>query len=158
MIKLHFRKFDFVDIWRWNYRDKEYSLYFYSPTQSNKNCWFDKFTFFDNGEMTTYLYFLWMKVEITQKIKPNRHTLEMYENIARRLPSKERHELNLKLIEARYCELLNILEFCEALALEDRDNIEYSAIEIKQMKTELDLIEDLINLYDAICKDVNNGK
>lgn len=148
MFRLAFRKYDFVDVWQWNFRGKDVSVRFYSPTFKHSFCWWDRFTQYYGGEKITYLCFLWMKVEVTEKLQFTKHKKQVYEDIAKRLPDKDRHELHLKLIEAKYCELLDILEVSHRLELEGVDNVDYSRIEINLMRQELVCLEDLLNFYD----------
>lgn len=157
IFNLSFRKYDSVDVWNFQLKGKDYSVAFYSPTFKNAFCWWDKFNQYDSGEKITYLCFLWVKVEVIEKLKLNKHTKQMYESIAKRLPDKDRHELHLKLIEAKYCELLDILEVSHRLELEGIDNVDYSRLEVDSIRQELVYLEDLLNFYDAITKESNRN-
>lgn len=147
MFRLAFRKFDSVDVWRWIYRDRDYSVAFYSPTFKHSFCWWDKFTQYDSGEKITYLWFLWVKVEVIEKVK-TQVNLPYLDLVINRLDDDQKKELITKLINDRISRILDTLEVSHRLELERTDNPFYTGLEINLLRMELQHLEGLERFYE----------
>jgi hypothetical protein len=147
MFRLAFRKFDSVDVWRWIYRDRDYSVAFYSPTFKHSFCWWDKFTQYDSGEKITYLWFLWVKVEVIEKVK-TQVNLPYLDLVINRLDDDQKKELITKLVDDRISRILDTLEVSYRLELERTDNPFYTGLEINLLRMELQHLEGLERFYE----------
>lgn len=147
MFRLAFRKFDSVDVWRWIYRDRDYSVAFYSPTFKHSFCWWDKFTQYDSGEKITYLWFLWVKVEVIEKVK-TQVNLPYLDLVINRLDDDQKKELITKLVDDRISRILDTLEVSYRLELERTDNPFYTGLEINLLRMELQHLENLERFYE----------
>lgn len=147
MINLTFRKYDFVDVWYWKFREVDYSLRFYSPSFKHSFCWWDKFNEYYGGEKITYFCFLWMKVEIVEKIqkRPNLLYLDLVIN---RLTSEQKKKLAVKLLDSRYWELADILETSHRLELEGISLGGSTRIDIDLARMEITHLDNLLRFYE----------
>lgn len=147
MINLSFRKFNFVDVWNFQLRGKDVSIAFYSPTFKHSFCWWDRFNQYYGGEKITYFYFLWVKVEITEKCKQQVNLPYLY-LVINRLDNCQRKELITKLVNDRISQILDILEVSHQLELEGTDNPFYTGLEINLLRMELQHLEGLERFYE----------
>ena len=147
MFRLAFRKFDSVDVWRWIYRDRDYSVAFYSPTFKHSFCWWDRFNQYYGEEKITYFYFLWVKVEITEKCK-QQVNLPYLDLVINRLDDDQKKELITKLVNDRISQILDTLEVSHRLELEGIDNPFYSRLGIALLRMELQHLENLERFYE----------
>lgn len=147
MINLSFRKFNFVDVWNFQLRGKDVSIAFYSPTFKHSFCWWDRFNQYYGGEKITYFYFLWVKVEITEKCK-QQVNLPYLDLVINRLDDDQKKELITKLINDRISRILDTLEVSHRLELERTDNPFYTGLEINLLRMELQHLEGLERFYE----------
>lgn len=147
MINLSFRKYNFVDVWDFRFRNKDYSVAFYSPTFKHSFCWWDRFNQYYGGEKITYFYFLWVKVEVIEKCK-QQVNLPYLDLVINRLDDYQRRELILKLVDDRIREILDILEVSHRLELEGTDNPFYTGLEINLLRMELTYLDHLLKFYE----------
>ena len=130
LFSLAFRKFDFVDVWNFQLRGKDVSARFYSPSFKHSFCWWDRFNQYYGGEKITYLYFLWVKVEVIEKIVKTQVNLPYLDLVINRLNDYQRRELLTKLVDDRISQILDTLEVSYRLELERTDNPFYTGLEI----------------------------
>lgn len=147
MINLSFRKYNFVDVWDFRFRNKDYSVAFYSPTFKHSFCWWDRFNQYYGGEKITYFCFLWVKVEVIEKVK-TQVNLPYLDLVINRLDDYQRRELILKLVDGRIREILDILEVSHRLELESIDNVDYSRLKVDLLRMELRHLENLEEFYE----------
>jgi hypothetical protein len=152
MFRLAFRKFEFVDVWNFQLRGKDVSIAFYSPTFKHSFCWWDNFTQYDSGEKITYLYFLWVKVEVIEQAK-TQVNLPYLNLVINRLDDYQKKELITKLVDDRIREILDTLEVSHRLELERleserTDNPFYTGLEVNLLRMELHYLENLERFYN----------